>query len=501
MPHDVFISHSRSDKLIAEAVCHRLESEGIRCWMAPRDIIPGLSWTAAIMKGIESCRIFILIFSAQADRSQHVQREVERAFDKGLVVVPFRVEDVRPTGSLEYFLGSVHWLDALTRPMENHLESLVELVKKLVPGRDTGLSAVPDEPLILSSQVENKESSKFELTRRANRPIPNRGPSPSWRWALIPAVLLLLIVAGLTIRSSWFRSGEQKIASQATLPTQPSRNPQPTVTLAIPAQPDARPDPTQSESRVDSESVPLTSLRYLSRGSFAVFGPGFSPDGHTAAAGIGKAVTMWNVETGEEVWSFQDGSDLARVYSANALAFSPDGASVLAVNDLKVAQLLDAKTGKEIFRFELSGLPADELVFVARFSPDGRSVLTASISGLIQVWDRHLGTELRHLKLPMALEPFDFSPDGHLLLQCGMAGEISLINADTGFQMRTYPFDPSENEITSPSPNLRALSACFSADGHRILVLDGNPARPDIPGFLRLIDVHTGRNFVHSACL
>jgi len=118
------------------------------------------------MKGIESCRIFILIFSAQADRSQHVQREVERAFDKGLVVVPFRVEDVRPTGSLEYFLGSVHWLDALTRPMENHLESLVELVKKLVPGRDTGLSAVPDEPLILSSQVENKESSKFELTRR-----------------------------------------------------------------------------------------------------------------------------------------------------------------------------------------------------------------------------------------------------------------------------------------------------------------------------------------------
>jgi WD40 repeat protein len=93
----------------------------------------------------------------------------------------------------------------------------------------------------------------------------------------------------------------------------------------------------------------------------------------------------------------------------------------------------------------------------------------------------------------MASEPLDFSPDGHLLLQSSLAGEIRLINADTGSQMGTYPFDPSENEITSPSPDLRAISACFSADGHRILVLDGNPARPDIPCFLRMIDVRTGR--------
>ncbi len=169
MHHDVFISHSRSDKLTAEAVCHRLESEGIRCWMAPRDIMPGLSWTASIMKGIESCRILILVFSGHANRSEHVQREIERAFAKGLVVIPFRIEDVPPIGALEYFLGFVHWLDALTPPMENHIQSLLELTKKILPGYDTGLRGVADESLAPLATNEKKKRRGLRKQRARSR--------------------------------------------------------------------------------------------------------------------------------------------------------------------------------------------------------------------------------------------------------------------------------------------------------------------------------------------
>ena len=39
MAHDVFISHSTSNRPVANAVCASLESAGIRCWIAPRDVM------------------------------------------------------------------------------------------------------------------------------------------------------------------------------------------------------------------------------------------------------------------------------------------------------------------------------------------------------------------------------------------------------------------------------------------------------------------------------
>ena len=54
MAHDVFISYSSKDKLIADAACAILESKGIRCWIAPRDILPGADWGESIVDALES---------------------------------------------------------------------------------------------------------------------------------------------------------------------------------------------------------------------------------------------------------------------------------------------------------------------------------------------------------------------------------------------------------------------------------------------------------------
>src|SRR5271154_6893517 len=134
MAHDVFISHSSKDKIIAEAVCAMLEQHRIRCWIAPRDITPGKEWGEAIIDAISGSRVMILIFSANANGSPQIRREVERAVNKEVVVVPLRIENVVPTKALEYFIGSVHWLDALTQPFEMHLEKLVHVVRGALGG-------------------------------------------------------------------------------------------------------------------------------------------------------------------------------------------------------------------------------------------------------------------------------------------------------------------------------------------------------------------------------
>ena len=133
MPFDVFVSHSSKDSLVANAVCARLESAGIRCWIAPRDIVAGTSYGESIIDAIHSVKVMVLVLSANANSSGHIPKEVERAVSNGVVILPLRIEDVMPGKSLDYFIGSVHWLDAMTPPLEKHLDDLVGTVQKLLP--------------------------------------------------------------------------------------------------------------------------------------------------------------------------------------------------------------------------------------------------------------------------------------------------------------------------------------------------------------------------------
>jgi hypothetical protein len=146
MAHDVFISFAAGDKQAADAVCARLEQAGIRCWIAPRDEVAGSDWAAAIVNAIESARVFVLVFSSSTNGSSHVGREVDIAIRAGVIVVPFRIEAVEPVGSLRYFVGSAHWLDAITPPMEAHLETLTATLQSLLdPSADVRIPATPED--------------------------------------------------------------------------------------------------------------------------------------------------------------------------------------------------------------------------------------------------------------------------------------------------------------------------------------------------------------------
>jgi hypothetical protein len=132
MAHDVFICHSSKDKTVADAVCSVLESEGIRCWIAPRDVLAGLSYGEAIIEAINGAKVMVVVFSSSANASPQIEREIERAVNRGMRIVQFRIEDVVPRQALEYFLSAPHWLDAFTPPLERHLKVLAEQVKALL---------------------------------------------------------------------------------------------------------------------------------------------------------------------------------------------------------------------------------------------------------------------------------------------------------------------------------------------------------------------------------
>lgn len=108
MGHDVFISHSSSEKQIALAVCDALEAKGVQCWLAPRDVAHGADYRDAIIEGIEGCKCLVLILSRRSNESDHVQREVRQAVKRGFPVLPVRIEECELSRKLEYEIGTLH---------------------------------------------------------------------------------------------------------------------------------------------------------------------------------------------------------------------------------------------------------------------------------------------------------------------------------------------------------------------------------------------------------
>ena len=131
MAHPVFISYASTDRSTAEAVCRALEAAHIPCWIAPRDVVAGTRYAEAIVDAIREAKVFVLVFSAAANASVQVEREVDRALACRLPILPLRIEDVEPSESLEYYLAGQHWMDAFADLSEGYSERLAEAVQTL----------------------------------------------------------------------------------------------------------------------------------------------------------------------------------------------------------------------------------------------------------------------------------------------------------------------------------------------------------------------------------
>lgn len=150
MSHDVFICHSSEDKSVAESICTSLETNGISCWIAPRNILAGESWGGAIIDAIRNCPIMIFIFSMNSNKSQHVLRELRCAVDNRKYIIPFRIEKADLSASLEYFIAESQWFDALPKLSDYHLQTLSTTIQQLLEKRG----------LLSTKAVSSQESEK-----------------------------------------------------------------------------------------------------------------------------------------------------------------------------------------------------------------------------------------------------------------------------------------------------------------------------------------------------
>ena len=191
---DAFISYASQDKAVANAVCKYLESAGVACWIAPRNVTPGEFYAESIVHAIDSAKVAVLVLSQHTANSQHVLREIERATSRRHHVVTFRTDTAPLPAGLEYFLNTSQWLDASASGVHRALPKLLEAVR----------SAIAQSPGAARAGAGHATTSRM---------------SQSQRGILVALAALIVIALGyVMVDKLWLskRVDEQKASAEAT---------------------------------------------------------------------------------------------------------------------------------------------------------------------------------------------------------------------------------------------------------------------------------------------
>ena len=106
-----FISHASGDAALAMQLCARLESQGIRCWIAPRDLKPGEPYSSEIVRGIEATDALVLLATPAAVDSKNVLNELEQAHRLHKTLLTVMVGKPQISRQLSYYIARLHWIE------------------------------------------------------------------------------------------------------------------------------------------------------------------------------------------------------------------------------------------------------------------------------------------------------------------------------------------------------------------------------------------------------
>ena len=197
----------------------------------------------------------------------------------------------------------------------------------------------------------------------------------------------------------------------------------------------------------------------------------FSPDGNTLVTGsYDGTVRLWDAATHRQIGAPLAGHD-GKIYS---VAFSPHGKVVASGADDGIVRLWDAATHRQI------GAPLaghDGEINSVAFSPDGKTLATGGADdGMVRLWD--VATH-RQIGAPLAshddkINSVAFSPDGKLVASGADDGMVRLWDVATHRQIGA--------PLTSHSGVV--YSVAFSPDGKTL-------ATGSADGTIRLWDVAT----------
>jgi len=290
MTASIFISFASQDHRVAMTLCQALETRGFKCWISSRDIQPGENFQVAIVRAIRQAKIMLLVFTANSNNSEEMNKELALASQSKLIVVPLRIEDVTPNEAFAYEFATRQWIDffadwevaiqQLSQRIENATRDVVveapaelaappaaveeagpvtALTRKLkvarpLPDKVAAKPAPKPAPTVLATEPASFEEAKaaLELDEAMDADAAALVPARRRRTAMYVGIsLLVLIVAGVGVTTSGLlrpKAHPESRAMVALLPTAPPSNLQ---KASAPAAAPAATDPAAAAAATD----------------------------------------------------------------------------------------------------------------------------------------------------------------------------------------------------------------------------------------------------------
>ncbi len=247
---EVFISYSTKDEEIANMVCNALESSGIKCWIAPRDITGGANWQPSITEAISESRVFIVIYSENSAQSPQVARELALADERSdhpRTIIPYKIDNTELVAGFKYYLVSSQWVTVDIANNDFKTESLISSVNKALGKED---AKIVINNVTINAHIHNSDKKEEEqvvyTTSDATEATSDNVTSREEVDAFFDSIKVTTVETSSSVQSSPVRtSGGMTVNNPAPVqtpvnnaPTQPamstsSAKPLPVKTIAI----------------------------------------------------------------------------------------------------------------------------------------------------------------------------------------------------------------------------------------------------------------------------
>jgi RNA polymerase sigma factor (sigma-70 family) len=185
----------------------------------------------------------------------------------------------------------------------------------------------------------------------------------------------------------------------------------------------------------------------------------YAPDGKTVvSAGPGGSLVLHDAATGKRLRSF--GGEAADAHGlSDVVAFAPDGKTLAAVAGPRLVRVWEVATGKPVCQFQA----ADRGVHYLAFSQDGRTLVGAE-QGMVHVWDARAGKALGRIATRETfLTTLALAPDGRTLataaLDAKRATTLCLWETAGGRELRRWRAHQGEVSALAFSPDGKRLAS------------------------------------------
>jgi len=193
----------------------------------------------------------------------------------------------------------------------------------------------------------------------------------------------------------------------------------------------------------------------------------FSGQGGIVVQSPDRTLLAYGNEAGEiGIWRMPDAEPFmeteAHLHAVQYLAFSPDGQLLVSISVERELRVWFVPSGDLLYDLaNPQEEPVQAIYQRAAFSPDSKQLAVAAEIG-IQVWDMETGTLSYTISAVRnaASSALTFSPDGNLLVGCGVQPLIGVWGVSTGEPLGLLPL-PSQN----------CLDVAFSPDSTLLVTL------------------------------